>query len=137
MYQTKPRKPVTVNWRDIRKTIDSPGDSAIGTGKGPVTADDEQSGEDEERLAAPDDSMNDPLAWLDDGLPDLSSTNHRHFDLALQFDVSRYASLLADSVSDVERARKTVKSHHKNSEKGQKDASAAIMAPAESDWATW
>ncbi|KJA16151.1 hypothetical protein HYPSUDRAFT_71581 [Hypholoma sublateritium FD-334 SS-4] len=137
MSVPKPRKPVTVNWRDIRKTIDSPGNQATGSGKGPAVTDEEQSEDNEEHLDAPEDPMNDPLSWLDEGLPDLSSSNHRHFDLALQFEVGRYASLLADSVSDGERVRQTAKSHQKNSEKGQKNASAAVMAPSDSDWATW
>jgi len=101
-FQVKPRKPVTVNWRDIRKTIDS-SSAVAGAKTGPV----------------PDDPLKDPLAWLDDGLPDLSSSNFQHFDLALQFDIGRYASL------------------QKHTGKGQKSASASVMAPAESDWDTW
>ncbi len=51
----------------------------------------------------PADPVEDPLNWLDDGLPDLSVYNSREFDLAMQFDIRRYVDVLADSVSDSRR----------------------------------
>jgi hypothetical protein len=55
---------------------------------------------DESEIPAPVDPEADPLKWLDDGLPDLSGFEHRYFDLAAEFDISRYIQILADSVSD-------------------------------------
>ena len=37
--------------------------------------------------------------WLDEGLPDLSSVSHHHFDLAKEFDIHRYLDVLADEVA--------------------------------------
>jgi len=39
------------------------------------------------------------LDWLDEGLPDLSSVSHHHFDLAKEFVISRYLDILADEVT--------------------------------------
>ncbi|KAI9510814.1 hypothetical protein F5148DRAFT_1274586 [Russula earlei] len=82
--QEQPRKPVTVNWRDIRATINqSPIASQHATRK--VAVDRDQSDDDscdESEVPAHVDPEADPLKWLDDGLPDLSGFEHRYFDLA-------------------------------------------------------
>ena len=56
-------------------------------------------------MDTPSDPLEDPLKWLDNGLPDLSGYNRREFDLALQFDIPRYVDILADSVSDLQKRR--------------------------------
>ena len=44
-------------------------------------------GEKNSGMDTPADPVEDPLKWLDDGLPDLSGYNNREFDLAMQFDI--------------------------------------------------
>ena len=81
-----------------------------------------------------DDPVEDPLKWLDEGLPDLFGYNHQEFDLALQFDIHRYVDILADSIS---HPRKTSDSrllavqipHKKLNETGAK-----TLAPANDEW---
>ena len=79
---------MTVNWRDIRATIQQ---STISTKKSvdlPVgLANDSEDRDSDSKcknseLDSPADPVEDPLKWLDDGLPDLSGFNHHDFDLA-------------------------------------------------------
>jgi len=83
IFQETPRKPVTVNWRDIRATIQQKTLSV-------------------KKTVNPSDPVEDPLKcqWLDDGLPELFGYNHREFDPALQFNIRDNVDILADSVSD-------------------------------------
>ena len=89
-------------------------------------------------MSVPDDPVEDPLKWLDEGLPDLFGYSHHEFDLALQFDIERYADILADSVSD---SRKTT-SERLGKEKEQiphtrlKETAANTLAPAK-EWGRW
>ena len=99
--QEKPRKPVTVNWRDIRATINQ---SPIMSHRA-TTAEDHSDNDsrDESEILTPVGPEADLTKWMSDGLPDLSGFKHCYFDLAAQFDISRYVDILADladSVSD-------------------------------------
>ena len=82
------------------------------------------------------DPMDDPLKWLDDGLPDLSGFANWHFDLAMQFDIAHYVQILADSVSDSELERRT-DAHCKPQDRSLKNVQASALAPEDSKWATW
>ncbi|KDR66496.1 hypothetical protein GALMADRAFT_1155674 [Galerina marginata CBS 339.88] len=90
-----PRRPVTMNWRDSRATINQR------TASSKKAADELSEYESEEEdddnaLASPADPGDDPLKWLDDGFPDLFG--FECFDLATQFDIARYVQILADGV---------------------------------------
>ena len=50
-------------------------------------------------IATTDSDLKGRLDWLDEGLPDLSSVSHHHFDLAKEFDISRYLNIFADEVT--------------------------------------
>ena len=39
------------------------------------------------------------LDWLEEGLPDLSSVSHCHFNLEKEFDISCYLTILSDEVT--------------------------------------
>lgn len=97
IIQETPRKPVTVNWRDIRATIQQTTLSVKKTAN-PTSEDSDSEGKSSE-MNTPSDPVEDPLKWLDDGLPDLSGYNCQDFDLALQFDIRRYVDILAASDS--------------------------------------
>ena len=81
----------------------------------------------------------DGLDWLDEGLPDLSSVSHHHFDLAKEFNISRYLNILADEVTiDVPR-RNIAPMASALSLPGSgvdKSSDASTVAPLPSAWAT-
>ena len=116
---------MTVNWRDIRATIQQTSLSAK------KDAESEDSNTDSEgksfEMNTPDDPVEDPLKWLDEGLPDLSGNNHTEFDLALRFDIQRYVDILADSVSD---PRKTSDSRRETAQIPHKLKETAANTPA-------
>jgi hypothetical protein len=138
LSQEKLRKPVTVNWRDIRATINQ---SPITSRRATATGDQGDNDScDENEILAPVDPEADPLRWLDDGLPDLSGFEHRYFDLAAQFDISRYIDILADSVSDGTTAASDftggtqLSSAVKKNYGKDKDSEAGDFAPADDEW---
>ena len=81
--------------------------------------------------------MEDPLKWLDDGLPDLSGYNHREFDLALQFDFQHYVDILADSVSNLQKKEDSREMHMPNTNLKSKETAANTLAPADEEWGRW
>lgn len=131
-----PRKPVTVNWRDIRATIQqtsmSPQQSR------PIESSDNSTDEEDEepKLSSPTDPENDPLRWLDEGLPDLSGFENRYFDLATQFDIARYVHILADSVSEPKDTEGDIEVGRK-SHQTQRSVEASALVPEDNEWATW
>ena len=50
------------------------------------------------------------LDWLEEGLPDLSSVSHHHFNLAKEFNISRYLTILADEVNNEIPVRRNIAS---------------------------
>ena len=89
-------------------------------------------------MDTPSDPVEDPLKWLDDGLPDLSGYNRREFDLALQFDIWRYVDILADSVSDLRKKEDSREMHHmSNTNFKLKETAANTLAPADEEWGRW
>jgi len=125
---------VTVNWRDIRATVkQQPAPSKQVADELPNDESDEGG---EGDLASPADPVDDPLKWLDDGLPDLSGFENRYFDLAAQFDIARYVQILADGVSDSE-PEKATDTHPKPQGSSQKNVQASILVPKDSEWTTW
>ena len=93
-------------------------------------------GEKNSGMDTPADPVEDPLKWLDDGLPDLSGYNNREFDLAMQFDIRRYVDVLADSVSDPRRTSENREPEPARHSK-LKDTAANALAPAEEEWGKW
>jgi hypothetical protein len=96
----RPSKPVTINWSDIRATIDG----TPNTDKPSV-----HSKLPETTTFEPVDQMHDGLSWLDDGLPDFRNTSNRQFDLAAEFDIRQYLDILADSVEGASEVSETGK----------------------------
>lgn len=134
LIQESPQKPVTVNWQDIHATIQQTTLSVKKTAN-PASNDSDSEGKSSE-MNTPSDPVEDPLKWLDDGLPDLSRYNHQEFDLALQFDIRRYVDILANSVSDTQRAsasREVAAQIHTK----LKETVANVLAPAEEEWGRW
>jgi hypothetical protein len=79
----------------------------------------------------------DGLYWLDEGLPDLSSVSHHHFDLAKEFDISRYLNILADEVAS-EGPHRNIAPVPSASQPGSavdKSSDASTVAPLASAWA--
>jgi hypothetical protein len=82
--------------------------------------------------------------WIDDGLPELDGFEHRYFDLAALFDITRYIDILADSVSDesmipqqqviLPEARSC---QGQGRTMGSKDSEAGDFAPAANEWRQW
>jgi len=78
------------------------------------------------------------LDWLDEGLPDLSSVSHHHFDLAKEFDITRYLDILADEVTSEGPRRNIapVPSASRPESGVDKSNDASTVAPLASAWAT-
>ena len=93
-------------------------------------------GEKNSGMDTPADPVEDPLKWLDDGLPDLSGYNNREFDLAMQFDIRRYVDVLADSVSDSRRTSENRVPEQAPHNK-LRDTAANALAPEEEEWGKW
>ena len=74
IIQEIPRKPVTVNWQDIHATIEQTA-LTVKKNANPESDDTDSEGKSSE-MNTPDDPVEDPLKWLDDGLPDLFGYNH-------------------------------------------------------------
>jgi hypothetical protein len=78
--------------------------------------------------------------WLDEGIPDLSSVSHHYFDLAKEFDISRYLDILADEVNYEVPARRNVSSIASTSAQPRngvdRSIDASTVAPLPSAWAT-
>ncbi|KAJ7930995.1 hypothetical protein B0H13DRAFT_1492888, partial [Mycena leptocephala] len=91
-------RPSTVNWRDIRATIDG----TPNTDKRSVDSELPQT-----TTFEPVDQAHDGPSWLDDGLPDLRNASNRQFDLAAEFDIRQYLDILADSVEDASEVSDT------------------------------
>ncbi|KAF8879442.1 hypothetical protein CPB84DRAFT_1852114 [Gymnopilus junonius] len=128
-----PRKPVTVNWRDIRKTIQQEPKTLSAKPVSDTSIEDSDSEDNDSKLNSPADPVEDPLKWLDDGLPDLSGFDNRNFDLALQYDIRRYVDILADSASETqERMESQIKSTSES-----RDVAASVLVPAAEEWTTW
>ena len=75
---------MTVNWRDIRATIQQ---TTLSTKKIVPENEGSDSEEKNSEMDTPADPVEHPLKWLDEGLPDLSGYGHQEFDPALQFDI--------------------------------------------------
>jgi hypothetical protein len=134
IFQEIPRKPVTVNWRDIRATIQQKTLSAKKNVN--LASEDSDSEGKNSKMKTPSDPVQDPLKWLDDRLPDLSRCSRRDFDLALQFDIRNYVDILADSVSDPRKtldSRETAQMTHTK----LKEKMANTLAPADEEWGRW
>lgn len=128
----KPKKPVTINWRDIQADIKHPPMSRKKPGE-----DDDIAEDDKPSGTNTVDPENDPMAWLDDGLPDLSGSQHAYFDLQTQFDISRYIGVLADSVSDGSKTTSTNPGQDHTAKTSLDSVDAGILAPEEGEWTTW
>ena len=93
--QDRPKKLLTTNWRGIKVDIKHlPMFAKKPREDGDLAEDDKFSGTNAV------DPENDPMAWLDDGLRDLSGSQHAYFAFQTQFDISRYIGVLVDSVSE-------------------------------------
>jgi hypothetical protein len=130
---------VTVNWRDIKATIHH---KSLSSKRSPNTekgGSAEQSEDEEEIPATSTDPENDTLKWLDDGLPDLSGFQHRYFDLATHFDISRYIDILADSVPNGAKAKtgSGLACGRVSEHKTQEGVEANSLAPQDSEWGSW
>lgn len=151
----KPPKPVTVNWRDIHKTIhhlsnpirdkSRPENSQS---KEPEVEEVNSSNSESENSVASDDenldpsnpdptSKHDPLSWLDEGFPsDLSSDAQPHFLLEEIFDIRRYLEILADCPpSNLTRMANEELAHVV--EKSSRKSNAAALIPDDDAWTTW
>ena len=87
-------------------------------------------------MNTPANLVQDPLKWLDDGLPDLSGYNNQEFDLAMQFDIWCYVDVLADSVSDPWRTSENREPEPTRHSK-LRDTAVNALAPAEEEWGKW
>ena len=87
------------------------------------------------------DPEGDALKWLDDGLPDLSGFQHRYFDLATHFDISRYIDILADSVPNGSKATSSGdpsgSNDHGSGNGPNEVVDASAFVPHESEWGSW
>ena len=83
------------------------------------------------------DPENDPMTWLDNGLPDFSGSQHAYFDLQTQFDISRYIGVLADSVSDGSKATLADPGQDHMAKTSLDCLDAGILAPEDGEWTTW
>ena len=136
--QETPRKPMTVNWRDIRATIQQTSNSVKKNAN--LASEDSDSDSEGKRseMNTPDDPVEDPLKWLDEGLPDLFGYNRNEFDLALQFDIQRYVDILADSVSDPQKTSDSLsRLGRETSHSKLKGTAANTLAPADEEWGKW
>lgn len=124
---------MTVNWRDIRKTIQQEPKTLSAKPVSDTSNEDSDSEDKNSKLSSPADPVEDPLKWLDEGLPDLSGFDNRDFDLALQFDIRRYVDILADSVSESQERTES----QQKSASGSRDVAANVLVPAAEEWATW
>ncbi|KAK6987977.1 ribonuclease H-like domain-containing protein [Favolaschia claudopus] len=128
-----PRKPVTVNWRDIKATIH---------GKPHVekaAANTEEANTEPERLEVHDE-VKDPLAWLNAGLPDLRTAGKTQFDLAAEFDLEQYLHILASSVEGSEATAEVAEGGKEQDRERvaiSLKAAADSVAPKEDQWSSW
>ncbi|KAI9452027.1 hypothetical protein F5148DRAFT_1277633 [Russula earlei] len=92
---------------------------------------------DESEIPAHVDPEADPLKWLDDGFPDLSGFKHHYFDLAAEFDISRYIQILADSISNgtTTHSGNMQQSSGSGNSFGNKEAGDFIQP--DGDWGQW
>lgn len=133
--QEAPRKPLTVNWRDIQATIH--GQPSRGSKSTQPTAS-VDSDHETTSLKHPD-PVQDGLNWLDEGHPDLRSSTSTHFDLAAEFDIERYLHILADRVDATERSdgpTSTREVARKMDEMSSKAAADSVV-PKEDEWGSW
>ncbi|CAK5269492.1 unnamed protein product [Mycena citricolor] len=137
--EKRSKKPVTINWRDIRATAHM------------KQADDSL---DEEPNAGPNSDLtsetmdgiveaehpDDPLSWLDDGLPDLRTSAVDYFELQVDFDITHYIHILSDSApsnsltltgTDKEEAV------DEDEDLDQMDVDAGDAMPAKGLWSVW
>ncbi|KAG6806901.1 hypothetical protein H0H92_009651, partial [Tricholoma furcatifolium] len=135
------RKPVTVNWRDIRATINQK-QTSIASRRSEETS--ERNAEDLNDLSIPIDPEEDPLKWLDEPLPDLSGFEHRYFDLAAQFEITRYVQILADSIPEATTSSNTSRNNPVSEMPGNtefgtsgKVAEASEYIPKDDEWGQW
>jgi len=81
------------------------------------------------------------LAWLDGGLPCLTSVSHHHFDLANEFDISRYLDILADEATAEANSSlqgsKAPSAGRLSKEVSQTSCDASTVVPAAGDWDKW
>ncbi|KAL0952949.1 hypothetical protein HGRIS_014937 [Hohenbuehelia grisea] len=134
------RKPLSVYWRDIEADIHG---TRTSSSKDPEptssgTAESESAGS---QLSAPDPEDSFKLKWLDDGLPDLSHSEHGQFNLEQEFDIKRYLDILADSASPQTTTRNETAggSTLVGGPKGGKHggAAAASAMPDDGSWSRW
>ncbi|KAF8126241.1 hypothetical protein K438DRAFT_1647533 [Mycena galopus ATCC 62051] len=134
LLQEGPRKPVTVNWRDIQATIHArpnvDKDSIIteNTNSLDITTLD------------PVDPANDGLDWLNEGRPDLRTSAKDKFDLAAEFDIKQYLHILADSIEGMAETSEAGTSDREcgsESNRASLKAVADSAAPKEDEWSSW
>jgi hypothetical protein len=121
-----------VNWRDIRATIQREKPFQAWE-----TSDDDTEEEGESNITTQADPVQDPLKWMDSGLPEISGFENRFFDLATQFEISRYIDVLADSVSDKQKTTDNEDTHRRSYKNAQKNVKAVSFVPDASEWEMW
>lgn len=132
-----PRKPLTVNWRDIKATIHKkvPAKTSSSSSKTRTTSTESES-EDEPDLSPPEDG----LRWLDGGLPDLSGCVGQNFNLEEEFDIKRYLHILSESVNDSGHGVAVTRDleAQKSKDRAEDNRIAAdVMAPEDDEWGSW
>ena len=130
---------MTVNWRDIRGTIQK---TTLSVKKDstniPAASEDSDLEGKSSEMNTHDDPVEDPLKWLDEGLPDYFGYNRNEFDLALQFDIQRYIDILADSVSDPQKTSDSLsRLGRETSHSKLKGTAANTLAPTDEEWGKW
>ncbi|KAJ7237403.1 hypothetical protein C8J57DRAFT_1568538 [Mycena rebaudengoi] len=133
MSTKAPSRPVTVNWRDIKETIHGKPNS----GRKPVESEVPDS---ETSQLTHHDPVEDGLSWLNDGLPDLRTSNVDRFDLAAEFDIDKYLHILADSIKGPDKAYKGVPLNNSPTSStggGNSKVAADSVVPKADEWSSW
>lgn len=133
LQKNKPRKPLTVNWRDIRSTIHKPLVTPTQSSTASNLADDATH---EEDTTDPPPDPECGLQWLDDGLPDLGGTEYRYFDLEAEFDIKKYLHILSDSISPDTTALTDIREPVRV-QGSSVLADADTVVPKEDQWKVW
>ncbi|KAK6971582.1 hypothetical protein R3P38DRAFT_2775844 [Favolaschia claudopus] len=83
------------------------------------------------------DKVKDPLAWLNDGLPDLRIASTGRFDLADDFDIKQYLHILASSVEGSVSSFQVADGEKRIDRERAAIAAADSLAPKEHQWKSW
>lgn len=142
MLQAKPRKLMTVNWRDMKKTFFD-ADFVEGSRMPPVDVSDSAGVASASSLELENDNLR-KLPWIDDDLQerDLVGVAHHQFDLAEQFDLDRYIDILADeaidaSTSKTQDSRSSTRSNVREDMASYRKKDASTVLPSASEWEAW